>query len=484
MVAENLSNPVHIAGKLFFLLLYLQQLKNDLLKKLFLLLFLVIPSLVFAQSHGSLNILSENGDPFYLMLDGKKQNDIACSNIRISGVPDLYYSVKIIFADTSIAPISKNNLYISDGDDIMRDAYYRIRREKNSKPKLVFYSMLNVQQNFVATEGVHVFKFGEPAVSESIPVVEKQGVSTTVTTGPTNITGSLTVFSQNDDKFFLYLDGVKQNEVPRSNIRIRDIPGHYYQVKIVFENKKFWPITKNNVFISDEDDNLMDASYRLRSDKTGYPRFKFYSMTAANENFAVPAGMYVYSFGKPVPVNKSKDVAASKKTGTAVPGAVTNLKVIGKDDAAAKKSTVKTSTAATKPPVKNGSIGTTVNTNDKPVAATTKPVGTTKTIPETKKCDGWPMAKSDLAAAKKAIEEAGKDEAKLTAAQQIIASNCLLSSQVAEFCSLFTTEKSKLAFAKYAYKFTIDRKNYAEVNNALSLETSKKELNKFIINGG
>ena len=67
--------------------------------------------------------------------------------------------------------------------------------------------------------------------------------------------------------------------------------------------------------------------------------------------------------------------------------------------------------------------------------------------------------------------------------QEIIASNCLLTSQVTEFCNLFKSEKSKLAFAKYAYKFTIDRKNYSAVNKALSLETSKKELNKFI-NGG
>jgi hypothetical protein len=148
-----------------------------------------------AQSHGSLNILSENGDNFYLILDGKKQNDIARSNVRISGVPDLYYSVKIVFADSSIAPISKNNLYVSDGDDIMRDAYYRIRREKNGKPKLAFYSMLNVQQNFVATEGVYVFNFGEPSVAETKPVVEKQEVSVPAVSGEaTNIMGSLTVF--------------------------------------------------------------------------------------------------------------------------------------------------------------------------------------------------------------------------------------------------------------------------------------------------
>jgi hypothetical protein len=117
-------------------------------------------------------------------------------------------------------------------------------------------------------------------------------------------------------------------------------------------------------------------------------------------------------------VNKTSDVAVSKKTGTPV---------TVKDDWPAKKSTVKTSTPTTKPAVKNASAGAVVKTNDKPIATVNKPVETTKTtIPETKKCNGWPMAKGDLIAAKKAIEEAGKDEAKLTAAQGIIASNCFI----------------------------------------------------------
>ncbi len=458
------------------------------MKKLFFLLFLGLPSSIFAQSLGSLNIASENGDDFYLFLDGKKQNDVARSNIRITAVPDLYYSAKIVFANAEIAPVLKSNLYVSDGEDIMHDTYYRIRREKPGKAKLVFHSMLTAQPNFVPTEGIYVFKFGQPSVSETMLVAEKIDVPAPVSAQVT--LGSLNIFSQNGDKFFLFLNGVKQNETAQSNIRIQNVPALFYNVKIVFENKNFWPINKNNVFVSDEDDNLMDATYRIRRDKAGKPRFNFYSMTAINENFKAPAGMYVYNFGKTTPViapvaapESTGDVAISKKTGAPIKGTISNVKVTVKDDANSKThTTVKSITQKTTPPVKNTTTVTTGKSADK-TTSVRKTEETAKSIPENKKCNGWPMGKGDLAVAKKTIEDAGKDDAKLSTAQEIIASNCLLASQVMEFCNLFKSEKSKLAFAKYAYRYTIDRKNYSEVNKALGLETSKKELSKFISGG-
>lgn len=444
---------------------------------------MLLPALLFAQSFASLNIFSENGDKFYVYLDGKKQNDIARSNIRIDQLPDLYYSAKIVFEDPSISAIVKNNLYVSDGDDVMRDASYRIRHEKGSKPRLTFYSMLPLQKNFVPTADMYVFHFGQPAVFDTLLVEKKEPViAVTSETKP----GSLNIFSQNGDKFFLFLNGVKQNTTAQSNIRISGVPGMYYNVKIVFKDNKIAPIVKNNLSVSDADDVLMDATYRIRRDKTGKPKLNFYSMLPVKDNFVAPAGMYVQQFSKPAQDVVSTPAAEPKKEVTPVKGTITNIKITEGGSSTTKttgKSSV--STGSTKKVAENSKSNTDNATNSGKAVATAgkeEPAKTT-TIPENKKCNGWPMGKGDLVAAKKAISEAEKEEEKLSAAQEIIASNCLLVSQVTEFCSLFKSEKSKLAFAKYAYKFTIDRKNYAEVNKALSLEKSKKELDKFI-NGG
>lgn len=459
--------------------LYLPKLKYDLLKKLLCLIFLSIPSLIFGQSLGSVHIFSENADKFYLFLDGKKQNDIAHANIRIQELPDLYYSAKIIFEDSSIAPITKNNLYVSDGDDIMKDASYRIRRDKTSKPKLSFYSMLPVERNFVATSDMYVFHFGQPAVFETMPIVEKKEILP-VATGAIQL-GSLNVFSQNGDKFYLFLDGVKQNEIAQSNIRVQQIPGLYYNVKIVFKDTKMSSIVKNNLFISDADDQLMDATYRIRRDQAGKPKLNFYSMTKVQSNFKVPAGMYVYDFGKP-----SEAVAAIVKTKTAkapVKGTVTNIKVVEHPSGPAANNTAADSKTIRAPLMASPTGEMLANKNSSGNLTTTKTEDLNKTTPEMKKCNGWPMGKGDLAAAKKLIQETAKEDDKLASAKELIATNCLLASQVSEFCALLKSEKSKLAFAKYAYKFTIDRKNYTEVNKALSLETSKRELARFIQGG-
>lgn len=83
-------------------------------------------------------------------------------------------------------------------------------------------------------------------------------------------------------------------------------------------------------------------------------------------------------------------------------------------------------------------------------------------------------------AAKKTVSETAFEESKLSTAKSIAASNCLSTDQVVALCEVFSFEESKLTFAKYAYKYTTDPKNYFKVNNVFSFDSNKDELNKFI----
>ncbi len=463
------------------------------MKKLFSFISLSCCLAVFAhaQSVGSLNIFSESGDKFYLFLDGKKQNEVAQANIRVQELPDLYYSARIIFKDSSIAPISKSNLYVSDGDDIMRDASYRIRREKGGKARLTFFSMNPVNQNYVPAAGVNVYYFGQPQSSEVITLVEKKIAPVETSQG-----GSLTVFSQNGEKFYLFLDGKKQNEVAQSNIRIQGLPELYYQARIVFKNPGIPPIIKNNLYVSDGDDVLMDASYRIRRDKAGKVKLNFYSMKPVQQNFVPPAGLYVYHYGSQAPDSISgisKSLPSAKNSGISTTPNTTANKTINLKSAAVKTAdskTIPTKKSAVENVAKANTNAKKANSIDsvtakgavKSVVADNKTTNQNKAVTVNKKCNGWPMGKTDLAAAKKAIEDAGKDESRLAAAKEIISSNCLMASQVTELCSLFKSEKWRLEFAKYAYSFTTDRKNYGEVSKAIASDPGRKELTKFISN--
>jgi len=131
----------------------------------FSLLFVVMGLSAFAQNNiGHLTIFSEDGDKFFLILNGEQQNDIPQTNLRIEDLNQPYYNAKIIFEDKSLAEISKNNLSLTDVDDIYSDVTYKIKRDKNNKSKLKmnFFSMVPVQQQYRAPSNVHVIHYGQP----------------------------------------------------------------------------------------------------------------------------------------------------------------------------------------------------------------------------------------------------------------------------------------------------------------------------------
>lgn len=69
---------------------------------------------------------------------------------------------------------------------------------------------------------------------------------------------------------------------------------------------------------------------------------------------------------------------------------------------------------------------------------------------------------------------------RLNSAKFIIEKNNLTTSQVKELMLLFTFENNRLDIAKSAYRKTVDKQNYLNVNDALTFNSSKEELVRFI----
>ncbi|MFZ9386586.1 MAG: DUF4476 domain-containing protein [Chitinophagaceae bacterium] len=69
---------------------------------------------------------------------------------------------------------------------------------------------------------------------------------------------------------------------------------------------------------------------------------------------------------------------------------------------------------------------------------------------------------------------------RLSSAKFIIERNNMTSTQVKELMLLFTFENSRLEIAKYAYRQTVDKQNYYKLNEALTFNSSKEELARFI----
>ena len=51
-------------------------------------------------------------------------------------------------------------------------------------------------------------------------------------------TSNLIVFSEDGLKFYLILNGIRQNEVPLTNVKVTGLNQPYYSAKIIFEDAK------------------------------------------------------------------------------------------------------------------------------------------------------------------------------------------------------------------------------------------------------
>lgn len=275
-------------------------------------------------------------------------------------------------------------------------------------------------------------------------------------------TGNLTVFSDDGDKFFLVLNGEKQNDIPQTNIRVEELPQPYYSAKIIFVDSALSPISKQ-LQIVDLDNKMMDVTYRIRKDKAGKVKLNPYSSIEVQPDFVAPEGMYVHQYGRKGGrggFTQTTTTTTSNSTVDAsisVPGISMNVSINDPED---RMSTTTTTTTTTTRSSSSHSSSVDVDSRDDD------------------KCR-WAMKQTDFAAAKKTISETTFEDTRLSTAKSIVTANCVSSDQVVAICNLFTFEDSKLAFAKFAYKYTTDPKNYFKVSNVFTFDTSKEELSKF-----
>lgn len=172
---------------------------------------------------GNLTIFSEDGLPFYLILNGERYNDVPQTNIRIEELPNPYYNCKVIFQDRSLPEISKSAINIADVNNVMQDVTYRIKRDNKGRNVLRFYSFVPAQQNMVRPANCAVYRFGAPNVLLAGPGFVasggRGGTNVNVNVGGTSISvntpGGGRVSSNSsysDARDYAYQDEVRYND--------------------------------------------------------------------------------------------------------------------------------------------------------------------------------------------------------------------------------------------------------------------------------
>lgn len=295
---------------------------------------------------------------------------------------------------------------------------------------------------------------------------------------------SLTIFSEDGYKFYLVLNGQKQNTVPMTNVRIDGLSQPQYSVKILFEDPSKPEISKSVPVVDPATSAFADVTYKIKTAKDGDLRMRYFSATPVAPNYVPPADVYVMHYGQPAPP-PPPGMGGTTVTQTTVTQTTGGMPVGGGGASISVGGGV-------------GGVNMNINISDPNMSSTTTTTRTTTTTdmgytdnnynnapppPPPPPSRGhncrYPMDASSFRSAKETISKASFDETKLSTAKSVLTSNCVSSDQVVAICNLFSFEASKLDFAKFAYDRCSDRNNYFKVGNVFSFDASRTELNEY-----
>ncbi|HNQ68725.1 MAG TPA: DUF4476 domain-containing protein [Bacteroidales bacterium] len=327
----------------------------------------------------------------------------------------------------------------------------------------------------------------------------------------------LVVFSEKGEEFILYVNSIKQNDMPAANVKAKDINGENFMVRIVFNDKSIPELTKT---IWTESTNVeISAMIVYKKDK--------YVLRPMGETpkSSSPQIIKDQSIGYEDPGEPSNSNTGSHVNVTTT--TMTKENEPRNEQISSERIVINTELkeTGTKVSTTTGgeSISMNVNINDNgmnvsgsdeygnidisfslgdPIVQTSSTTITTTTITTTttgsetiysepvdevfvpvsnvsSRCS-YPMSDLDFKDASSSIKAKSFEDSKLTSAKQICKASCLTAEQVRDINKLFSFEETRLEFAKYAYDYVYDASKYYKVNDSFEFELTIDELNEYL----
>jgi hypothetical protein len=290
--------------------------------------------------------------------------------------------------------------------------------------------------------------------------------------------GHLSIFSEDGDRFTLILNGEVINDVPQTNLRVEDLNQPYYNAKIKFEDNSLMEISKNNLMIADVDGILSDVTYKIKRDKNNRTKMKlnYFSSIPVRPDFIPPTNVHVVHYGQPVAppqqviVQQVGGVSQTTTTTTSQSGGVSvgvgmniggiNMGVSINDSMGGNVVTQTTTTTSS-----SHSVGGNIRHDVEPVRG----------------CHGRScMTAANYNAALATIKKQSFEDTRLKTAKQVVSANCLNVDQIIQIANLFSFEDNKLQFAKFAYQYCSEPRNYFKLNGIFTFSNNVDELSDYI----
>jgi hypothetical protein len=304
---------------------------------------------------------------------------------------------------------------------------------------------------------------------------------------------NLVVFSEDGDAFFAYVNGIRQNDKPETNVKVTGVSPNV-SLRIEFENKVLPQLKQNMPFEAG-----FEHTVRIRRDLKKQVKLTYFGQTPISD--APAAGVTTIQYHTTEnPVNnnsQTNNTNVMPAGGTTVTSSSTTTTRSGNEDVnmnvnmagvgismnvnSAMPNTNTTmnsssSTTVTRSSSSSSSSGGSEyveNNNNNTVN------NSSNTNPAKGGCT-MAMDQTAFAKMKKSVESQSFSDTKMSTAKIATKNACLSIAQVKEICKLFSMDDDKLTYAKYAHGFCVDKANYYQVSEVFSFSSTTDEFNKFL----
>ena len=297
---------------------------------------------------------------------------------------------------------------------------------------------------------------------------------------------NLVVFAEDGDKFYAYVNGIKQNNTPESNVRVTGVTPNI-SLRIEFEDKAL-PQLKQNMALEPG----FEHTAKIKRDMKKQIKLRYFGQVPLEETTSSNLPTVEYHTAETTDNGTSNTVNTGGNNTTVTTTSTTtqinngsnpnntsinvnmagvgiNMNVSGMDNGTTTTSQTTSYTTTT------SSSSTSSNSQlVKNNTASNQQVATTNAG-----CRSA-MSTANFETMKKSVESKPFSDTKMSTAKIATKNNCLSVNQVKEVSKLFSMDEDKLAYAKYAYDYCIDKGNYFQVSEVFSFSTTTDEFNEFL----
>jgi hypothetical protein len=316
---------------------------------------------------------------------------------------------------------------------------------------------------------------------------------------------NLVIFSEDGEPFFAFVNGIRQNDKPETNIRVTGLNSEALNVRVEFENKAL-PKLKQNMMPEPGFEHTVNIRRNMKKEL----KMQYFGKVALAEAPKGSATSVAYhtsenpyaagSSGTPEPVNgaSAAEIKSGNNGNTSVTSTTTTTRVnsdpnnvsininlggqgMNMDVRAAEVGHVQSSSSTTvttsssssssgSGTEKNAATGKTAPAQPQEKAVTAGSAGGCRTAMDNASYDKM----------KKSIESKPFSDTKMSTAKIAAKNTCMSLAQVKGICSLFSMDDDKLSYAKFAYDYCLDKSSYYQVGDVFSFSATTEDFNKFL----